>query len=194
MKLVPTVRNKGKDPVKVSDAVPKESDIISKLKTTKMTAADKARKQAEAEAAAAKEYAKAEAKRRDAIGKALDNMKSGLRAGFTDGTVVEVGGPGGEAYANYAQFVKEVYENDWVVPTDFLDENATTKVIVVIERSGNVIRSRCRIVNYSKVDNLDRSVQRTLDRVKFVAPFPEGSHDKERTFTINFNLKGKQIG
>ena len=34
---------------------------------------------------------------------------------------------------------------------------------------------------------MDASVQTDLDRVTFVAPFPEGATDKERTYTINFN-------
>jgi hypothetical protein len=36
-------------------------------------------------------------------------------------------------------------------------------------------------------------VQRTLDRVTFVAPFPDGAKEKERTFIINFNLKAKRM-
>ena len=40
--------------------------------------------------------------------------------------------------------------------------------------------------------NVDASVQRTLERVKFVAPFPEGATEKERTYIINFNPKTKQ--
>jgi outer membrane biosynthesis protein TonB len=41
--------------------------------------------------------------------------------------------------------------------------------------------------------NVDSSVQRTLDRVTFVAPFPDGATEKERTFIINFNLKTKRM-
>jgi hypothetical protein len=40
---------------------------------------------------------------------------------------------------------------------------------------------------------VDKSVQRTLDRVTFIAPFPEGAKDKQRTYTINFNLKAKRL-
>jgi TonB family protein len=189
LKLVPTVRKNGKEPVKVSATDPKDSDITKFLKPASISPAEKLRRQAEAEA---KAYAAAETKRRESLGKALDNMKTGLRAGFTDGTVVEVGGPGGEAYANYAQFVKEVYENAWNIPTDFLDQNATTVVTVVIDRSGNVIHASVQTKSGSTT--LDRSVQRALDRVKFVAPFPEGAKDEKRTFTIDFNVKGKQLG
>jgi hypothetical protein len=37
-------------------------------------------------------------------------------------------------------------------------------------------------------------VQRALDRVKFVHEFPEGAKEQKRTYTINFNLKAKQLG
>jgi TonB family protein len=187
--LVPVVRNPGKDQAKVTPKDPKDSDILKNLKPATLTAAEKARQKAEAEA---KELAAADAKRREAIAKAFNSATSGLRAGFTDGTAIEVHGQGGEAYANYAQFVREVYENAWLVPTDFLDENETTKVSIVIDRSGNVLSSK--IEKNSGNRSLDRSVQRALDSVKFVAPFPPESKDQKRTFTINFNLKSKLLG
>ncbi len=34
---------------------------------------------------------------------------------------------------------------------------------------------------------------RTLDRVTFIAPFPDGSTEKQKTFIINFNLKAKRM-
>ena len=40
---------------------------------------------------------------------------------------------------------------------------------------------------------MDASVQKTLDRVTFIAPFPEGTTEKERTYIINFNLKVKRM-
>jgi fido (protein-threonine AMPylation protein) len=40
---------------------------------------------------------------------------------------------------------------------------------------------------------VDHSIQATLDRVTFVAPFPEGAKDSQRTFIINFSLKAKKL-
>jgi TonB family protein len=39
---------------------------------------------------------------------------------------------------------------------------------------------------------MDRSVQATLDNVTFIEPFPEGSTERERTVTIEFNLEAKR--
>jgi len=68
---------------------------------------------------------------------------------------------------------------------------ANTKVSVTIGHDGSVISSR--ILNPSGDSRVDASVRRTLDRVTFVAPFPEGAKEKERTFIINFNLKAKRL-
>jgi TonB family protein len=94
------------------------------------------------------------------------------------------------AYANYATVVKSVYEQAWILPNDATD-NANTKVSVTIASDGTVITAR--IVTPSGDAGLDASVQRTLDRVKFIAPFPEGATEKERTYTINFNPQVKRL-
>jgi len=50
-----------------------------------------------------------------------------------------------------------------------------------------------RIVTPSGNTALDRSVQRALYAVKTIGhPFPAGAPEKERTFTIEFNLKSKR--
>ena len=104
---------------------------------------------------------------------------------------MEISGPGGEAFVNYAQWVKTVYEDAWVIPNDLLDEDSTAKVVITIARNGHVLSAR--IERRSGNSILDKSVQRTLDKVKFVAPFPEGSREEQRTFTINFNLQAKRL-
>ncbi|MBI3851325.1 MAG: TonB family protein [Verrucomicrobia bacterium] len=145
----------------------------------------KAKEQAKAEAQA---KARAEAARRAAEFKtALRSLKDGL----SSSTTVEMPGPGGEAYANYAQVVKSVYEQAWIAPDDVTDESATTKVSVTIDRSGTVISAR--IIRDSANGSVDKSVQATLHRVKFVAPFPAGAKEQQRTFMINFNLKAKRL-
>jgi TonB family protein len=147
----------------------------------------KAKEKAEAEA---REAARAEAAYRSQIAKALGKTASGLREGFASGTKVEVGGPGGAAYADYRQFVQAIYDEAWLLPQDTSDDGAAI-VSVTIGRSGHVLSSR--IVRPSGNSALDRSVQRALDKVKFVRPFPEGSKDEQRTFTIEFNVKEKRL-
>jgi TonB family protein len=117
-----------------------------------------------------------------------------LRNDLSPATAIDINpgpGGGGEAYANYAQVVKSIYEHAWLPPDDNSSDDAITKVSVTIFRSGQVKSSR--IIRGSGDSSVDRSIQRTLDRVTFIAPFPEGTKDQERTFTINFNLKAKRL-
>ena len=105
-------------------------------------------------------------------------------------TIEEVGHGGGAAYANYAQIVKSIYEQAWIPPDDAANDEAITKVTVAIANDGQVLSAN--IVRQSGDSKVDSSVRRTLDRVTFIAPFPEGAKEKERTYTINFNLKAKR--
>jgi TolA protein len=153
---------------------------------------DVAKQQREAEA---NQRAAAEARKAAEAGKQLaaefGKVRESVAVGFKSGTKVEISGPGGEAYANYALMVKMVYEDAWQIPSDLQDEDSTAKVTVTIARSGDVLSARIERRSGNSV--LDKSVQRALDRVKFVAKFPEGSKEEQRTFTINFNLKSKLL-
>ncbi|HZO85754.1 MAG TPA: TonB family protein [Verrucomicrobiae bacterium] len=125
------------------------------------------------------------------LAKKFGNVEQSLRSGFTKGTKVEVGGPGGQAYAGYDALVKAIYDDAWDVSDSLTDDDSTARVEIVIARAGHVISAK--IIRRSGNSLLDKSVQRALDKVKFVAPFPEGSRDEQRTFTINFNLKAKRL-
>jgi len=105
-------------------------------------------------------------------------------------TIEKVGHGGGAAYANYAQIVKSIYEQAWIPPDDAANDEAITKVTVTIASDGQVLSAN--IVRQSGDSKVDSSVRRTLARVTFIAPFPEGAKEKERTYTINFNLKAKR--
>lgn len=120
-----------------------------------------------------------------AIASAIKNLKSNLKSGAE----INLSGNSSVAYANYASVVRSVYDAAWVLPnTIAADENIT--VSVTIASDGTVTSSR--IITPSGDAPADASVQRALDRVKFVAAFPEGSTDKERTYTIVFNPQVKQ--
>jgi TonB family protein len=147
---------------------------------------NKEKVKAEADAQARERSAKAAQ-----LAKKFGNVEQSLRSGFTKGTKVEVWGTGGEAYAGYDALVKAIYDDAWDVSDSLTDDDSTAKVVIVIARAGHVISAR--IERRSTNSLLDKSVQRALDRVKFVAPFPEGSRDEQRTFTINFNLKAKRL-
>jgi TonB family protein len=116
-----------------------------------------------------------------------------LREDVSPGTTLEAFGPGGggEAYASYDQVVQSIYWHAWTAPEETASDQAVTKVTVTIASDGTVLSAR--IIRPSGDASVDRSVQRTLDRVTYIAPFPEGAKDKQRTYTINFNLKAKRL-
>jgi TonB family protein len=109
------------------------------------------------------------------------------------GTSLEAFGPGGggEVYAPYDQAVRSIYWHAWLPPEDTASDEAVTKATVTIASDGSVLSAR--ILKHSGDASVDRSVQRALDSVTFIAPFPEGAKDKQRTYTINFNLKAKRL-
>ena len=128
-----------------------------------------------------------QAQRANAIRTAVRNLKVNL----TTGSDVEMPASGSVYDSNYAAAVKDKYASAWNPPDDTASDDANTKVTVTIGRDGSVISSR--ILNPSGDSRVDNSVRRTLDRVTFVAPFPDGAKEKERTFIINFNLKAKRL-
>jgi TonB family protein len=123
--------------------------------------------------------------------KALQTALRNLKQNLTPGTTIDMPGDSSAAYANYASVVKSIYENAWRPPDDTASDDANTKVSVTIASDGTVISAQ--IVTPAGDASVDASVQRTLDRVTFIAPFPEGTQDKERTYIINFNLKAKRM-
>jgi TonB family protein len=108
-------------------------------------------------------------------------------------TTVELPGPGGGGplAANYDDIVQSKYQAAWTPPPTLTDDAATVTVKVTIARDGTVVSGH--IIKSSGIDEMDRSVRNTLDNVTFIAPFPEGSTDRERTYPINFNLKSKRL-
>jgi TonB family protein len=128
---------------------------------------------------------------RDARLKAIAAAARAIKDNSSSATTVEMPGEGSVSYANYASVVKSIYERAWTPPNDTSNDDANTKVSVTIGSDGTVISAR--ILNRSGDASVDASVQRTLDRVTFVAPFPDGAKEKEKTFIINFNLKAKRM-
>jgi TonB family protein len=195
----PTKPSKTESKVPVKDAknaplelkpVVRDNDSKRKAEESKRIAEQKSRADAEAREAreAAKKWSETNAKLAKALGKAADHLEEG----FANGTKVDVApGPGGEAYANYGAFVQAIYDDAWDIFRDLASNDFATTVKVTIARDGTV--TAARIVQRSGNPAMDKSVQKALDKVKFVHPFPEGSTDRERSFTIEFNLKAKRL-
>ena len=140
----------------------------------------------------AREAAKQAKRLAKAQARAIANAARAIRENASSATAIDtMPGTGSVSYANYASVVKSVYEQAWTPPDDTSSDDANTRVSVTIGSDGTVISSR--ILDPSGEARVDGSVQRTLDRVTFVAPFPDGAKEKEKTFIINFNLKAKRM-
>ena len=159
----------------------------------KRTVRDPYAKERAKAAAEAKEAAQKRAEYRRELANKLDKVTDGLKAGFEGGTKVDVGGPGGEAYASYAALVQAAYDGAWRVLPDLASADHIVTVEIVIASSGQIVGQR--IVSRSNNAKMDRSVQNALDKVKQqgLPPFPQGSRHAERTFTIEFNLKARRL-
>jgi TonB family protein len=169
---------------------PKPHKIEVDLKPVVRKTSDVDNSAAEAEKAA-KAAAKEAKRARDARLKAIQNAARAIKENSSTSTSVDMPGDSTAAYANYASIVKSVYTQAWVPPDDTASDDANVKVSVTIANDGSVISAH--IVGPSGDASVDRSVQKTLDRVSEIAPFPDGATDKERTYIINFNLKAKRM-
>ncbi len=118
-----------------------------------------------------------------AISTAIRNLQRNL----SPGTTIDMPGDSTVAEASYASVVKSVYERNLTsfLPSTIANDNENTKVSVTIASDGTVISSS--IITPSGDSVWDTAVQRTLDRVTYIAPFPAGTTDKERHYVINFN-------
>lgn len=106
-------------------------------------------------------------------------------------TVQEFTGPGGGGplSAAYRDILANTYDSAWSSPPDLSDENAKVAISVTIARDGRVINGR--IINTSHNSAMDRSIQILLDTVTYVAPFPAGWSESERSFEIVLSLRAK---
>jgi TonB family protein len=122
---------------------------------------------------------------------AIARAAQAIRENASPSTTVEMSGTGSVSYAEYGSAIKSIYDHAWILPGSVDYGNATTKIKVVISRNGQVISSQ--IVKSSGNSTLDDSVQRALDRVTDVPPFPEGDMSREHTYNISFNPLTKQM-
>ena len=116
-------------------------------------------------------------------------MSGSTEVKFSDGF-----GGGGASYANWLQIVKSIYYNDWVgrVPDGATDNTAAAVVAVTIARDGTVITSH--ITQSSGNAAVDKSIQSTLERVRFTTAFRKGATEDQRELEITFSVKAaKQL-
>ena len=170
-------------PVKVVKPKPKPSKPKIKVNLNSTVRRPDTQK-IKAQQAAAERARKAEAKRRAALNESLNNLDSKL-SGRTSVNVPQ----GRYAAANYESLIRRKYVNATIHPGT-ISGDPVVKVRLVIARSGNVISAR--IIGTSGLASWDRAVQKALDRVKRIAPFPAGMSGAKKTFNLNFNSRSFQ--
>ncbi len=127
------------------------------------------------------EAEKEAAKRREALNRSLNKLDTKL----SGRTAVNV--PLGRfASANYESLIRRKYMDATIHP-GAISGDPVVKVRLVIARSGRVLSAS--ITGQSGVTSWDRAVQKTLDRVKFIKPFPESMKGSQQTFNLNFNSR-----
>lgn len=178
-KVIKTAPSKSKDDAPLKKVIRTAKATTSKT-TSKQTAED-----SEADARA-QQRAAAKA-RAAAFSKSLGRLNSNLSTGVD----VDIPGPGGAAYANYADALASEYYRAWILPDEASDDNASVKVKVTLSRDGSIVSAR--VVHASGNASLDRSVERALNRVKSFEPFPEGAKDAARTFFFEFQPKFRKL-
>ena len=130
---------------------------------------------------AAERARKVNAKRQETLNNSINRLSSNL-SGST-----AVNAPLGRlAAANYESLIRKKYMDATFHP-GAINRDPVVKVRLVIARSGNVLSAQ--IINNSDVTSWDRAVQKSLDRVKHIAPFPKSISGSKKTFTLNFNSR-----
>jgi TonB family protein len=123
--------------------------------------------------------------------KAFNEATRAIKENTSSSTAIVMPGDSSEAYANYGQIVKSIYDSAWRAPETSANDDADTLVKVEINRDGTVLSAD--IINPSGDSAVDNTVQRALDRVRFIEKFPEGSTENTRIYKIHFNLKAKRM-
>jgi colicin import membrane protein len=119
----------------------------------------------------------------------IGRLARNLNGDPSKSTEVGVTGPGGPdaANTNYRDIVETIYRGAWSRPASTTDKDAKVDVSVTIARDGRVIARR--IVKRSGNADMDRSIERALDSVRFIQEFTANMKGPDRTFTITFDLK-----
>lgn len=124
------------------------------------------------------------------LGQGIDRLFKTL----SPGTEISLGSGDnpGEDGASYAQIVKEKYSENWdPLAAGATSEDTVTLVSVTIANDGKVVSAR--ILKPSGDTATDNSVRQALNRVVFIRAFGPETSERQRTYTINFNLRAKSL-
>ncbi len=125
----------------------------------------------------------------------FDQALKALGQGVSPSTTIttDFGGGGSGEASEYAQFVKDAYTRGWNPSgSGVTSQEAVTKVTVTVGCDGRVLSAR--ITQPSNDPQADRTVQKTLERITVIKPFEPSAKERQRTYTINFNLRASIAG
>ena len=162
-------------PVKITK--PKPQIKVNLKPTIRRPDSSKVKAQQEA----AERARKANAKRQETLNNSINRLSSNLSGSTAVNATL-----GRLAAANYESLIRKKYMDATFHP-GAINRDPVVKVRLVIARSGNVLSAQ--IINNSGVTSWDRAVQKSLDLVKHIAPFPKSISGSKKTFTLNFNSR-----
>jgi TonB family protein len=172
---------------------PDSLEVSNKRKAPQISLKPVTRKTSGSNSSAAEERARERAaaeRRARTYESALNNIRSGASSG---GINIPLRGPGGGGlpYAGFNQALVSTYMRAWLVPADAADSSGKVVAVITLRRDGSVISAR--VERRSGNSELDQSVQRALDKVSYVAPFPDSVKDSQKTFWLEFDPKAKRM-
>jgi TonB family protein len=127
----------------------------------------------------------------EGVAQSLNNLLKALPSGRSIDLDLDFGSASGTGDSFYAQIVKATYTRTWRSVGTPSTSPGTTVVKVTIAKNGTVLFAV--ITSASGDEALDRSVQRTLERVRTIEPFEADAREQERVYTINFNLQSGHV-
>ncbi len=185
--IKPVERAPKPDPDALEAAKPRKPQVsLTPVVRKPSTATAKPNTSAADERAQARAEAQRAARRFEA---AANNISTGASSGVEVGPIGVATGSG-PSVAAFGDILRSIYFNNWREPSDATSEDAVVKATVTVARDGSVISAR--ITKSSGDPAVDRTVQRTLENVTQIAPFPESWKESQRQFQLSFSLKAKR--
>jgi TonB family protein len=110
-----------------------------------------------------------------------------LKTSLSSSTKIDLPGNSSASEASYVSALQSVYDRALRpnVPEQAASGSEKTIVKVTIASDGTVISSE--IISPSGDPAWDNAVQRTLNQVTYIAAFPEGATEKERSYNLGFS-------
>jgi TonB family protein len=193
----PVVKDRKPDPKKdLTKDAPKPKSLVSTTVVTRSNEVLIAQQRAAAErtAAADRKYREDLARYREQqrqIAGEVGGILGSFGKSIGKAAVTEAIGPGGQAYANYGGLIGEIYKRAVYATQPQSDSDAEAVIKVVVGRSGEVRNSQW--VRRTANPVLDKAVDRAMNSVRSLPPFPPESKDSERSFVITLAFQAKKV-